>query len=67
MNVKVQNQILNSESLNWFQGKVQNDILVMPHFMRHPASVFLDSYFRGMTNRVKGLLIYYTGFLFARE
>lgn len=30
-NVKVQNGILKSEALNWFQGKVQDDILVMPN------------------------------------
>jgi len=29
MNVKVQNGILKSKTLNLFQGKVQNDILVM--------------------------------------
>ena len=31
MNYKVQNGILKSETLNLFQGKVQNDILVMPN------------------------------------
>ncbi len=31
MNVKVQNRILKSKTLNLFQGKVQNDILVMPN------------------------------------
>ena len=31
MNVKIQNEILKSKTLNWFQGKVQNGILVMPN------------------------------------
>jgi hypothetical protein len=31
MNVKVQNWILKSKTLNLFQGKVQNDVLVMPN------------------------------------
>jgi hypothetical protein len=31
MNVKVQNRILKSKTLNLFQCKVQNDILVMPN------------------------------------
>ncbi len=31
MNVKFQNGILKSKTLNLFQGKVQNDILVMPN------------------------------------
>ena len=35
MDVKVQNQILK---------RVQNEFLVMPRLMRHPASAFLDSY-----------------------
>ncbi|PIV20186.1 MAG: hypothetical protein COZ69_00435 [Deltaproteobacteria bacterium CG_4_8_14_3_um_filter_45_9] len=30
-NVKIQNRILKSKTLNLFQGKVQNDILVMPN------------------------------------
>jgi hypothetical protein len=31
MNVKGQNWILKSKTLNLFQGKVQNDTLVMPN------------------------------------
>jgi hypothetical protein len=29
MNVKIQNEILKSKTLNWFQGKVQNNIVAM--------------------------------------
>ncbi len=35
MNVKVQKWILKSQTLNLFQGKVQNDIFVMPNLFRH--------------------------------
>jgi hypothetical protein len=35
MNVKVQEGVLKSETLNLFQGKVQNDTLVMPNLFRH--------------------------------
>jgi hypothetical protein len=35
MNVKVQNGILKSKTQNLFQGKVQNDIPVMPNLFRH--------------------------------
>jgi len=35
MNIKFQNGILKSETLNLFQGKVQNDSLVMPNLFRH--------------------------------
>ena len=35
MNVKCQNGILKSKTLNLFQGKVQNDILVMPNLFWH--------------------------------
>jgi hypothetical protein len=31
MDFRVQNGILKSKTLNWFQGKVQNGILVMPN------------------------------------
>ncbi len=31
MNFKAKNRILKSETLNLFQGKVQNDTLVMPN------------------------------------
>jgi hypothetical protein len=31
INVKVQSGILKSKTLNWFRGKVQNDIVVMPN------------------------------------
>jgi hypothetical protein len=34
-NVKVKNRVLKSKTLNLFQGKVQNDILVMPNLFRH--------------------------------
>jgi hypothetical protein len=35
MNVKFQKGILKSKTLNWFQGKIQNNILVMPNLFRH--------------------------------
>jgi hypothetical protein len=35
MHVKVQNWTLKSKTLNLFQGKVQNDTLVMPNLFRH--------------------------------
>ncbi len=35
MNVKIKNEILKSKILNLFQGKAQNDILVMPNLFRH--------------------------------
>ena len=35
MNVNSQNEILKSKTLNLFQGKVQNDALVMPNLFRH--------------------------------
>jgi hypothetical protein len=31
MNVKFKKGILKSKTLNWFQGKVQNDIFIMPN------------------------------------
>jgi hypothetical protein len=35
MNVKLRNRILKSKTLNLIQGKVQNDIFVMPNLFRH--------------------------------
>jgi hypothetical protein len=35
MSVKFQKGILKSKTLNWFRGKVQNDILIMPNLFQH--------------------------------
>ncbi len=35
INVKVQNRILKSKTVNLFQGKVHNGTVVMPNLFRH--------------------------------
>ena len=35
MKVIVNKRILKSKTLNWFQGKLQNNIRVMPNLFRH--------------------------------